>query len=62
MAHMDRMIILHVWRERERWILKRAREQISNKAPREPIDAMHQWGKNDFRSFFTLVRSRGVDV
>ena len=62
MAHMDRMIILHVWGKRERRILKRTREQISNKTPGEPIDAMRQWGKNDFWSFFTLVRGRGVDV
>ena len=39
MGHMDRMIILHLWGMRERRILKRAREKIPNKAPREPIDA-----------------------
>ena len=44
MAHMDRMIILYLWGMREGRILKRAREKISNKAPREPIDAMRQWG------------------
>ena len=36
MARMDRMIILYLWGMREGRILKRAREQISNKAPREP--------------------------
>ena len=46
MAHMDRMIILHLWGMRERRILKRAREKISNKAPREPIDAMRLWGND----------------
>ena len=45
MAHMDRMIILHLWGMRERRILKSAREYIASKAPREPIDAMRQWGK-----------------
>ena len=44
MAHMDRMIILHLWGMRERRILKRTLEYIANKAPREPIDAMRQWG------------------
>ena len=40
MAHMNRMVILYLWGMRERRFLKRARERISNKAPREPIDAM----------------------
>ena len=45
MAHMNRVVILHLWVMRERRILKRAREKKSNKAPREPIDAMRQQGK-----------------
>ena len=41
------MIILHLWGMRARRILKRAREEISNEAPWEPIvtlSAMRQWG------------------
>ena len=44
MAHMDRMIIVHVWGMREEQNSKRARKKISNKAPREPMDAMCQNG------------------
>jgi hypothetical protein len=48
---------------REKRTLKRAREKISNKAPREPIDtnaSMANGVKNDFQSFITLARGRGV--
>ena len=53
---MDRMLsILHLRGMREKRNSKRAREEISNKAPQEPVDAMRLWGKNDFRkSFFRL--------
>ena len=44
MAHMDRMVMVHVWGMREEQNSKRAREKISNKAPREPMDAMCQMG------------------
>ena len=40
MAHMDRMVMVHVWGMREEQNSKRAREKISNKAPREPMDAL----------------------
>ena len=60
MAHMDRMIIVNLWGMRERRILKRVREKISNKAPQEPIDAISYMRLNGvtkyFRSFFTLAR------
>ena len=41
MAHLDRMVMVHVWGMREEQNSKRAQKQISNKAPREPMDAMH---------------------
>ena len=44
MAHMDRMVMVHVWGMREEQNSKRAREKISNKAPQEPMDAMRQMG------------------
>ena len=44
MAHMDRMVMVHVWGMREEQNSKRARKKISNKAPREPMDAMCQMG------------------
>ena len=42
MAHMDRMVMLHVWGMREEPNSKRVREKISNKAPREPMDAVNR--------------------
>ena len=39
MAHMDRMVMIHVWGMREEQNSKRVRKIISNKA-REPMDAM----------------------
>ena len=62
MAHMNRMVMVHDWRMREEPNSKRAREKISNKAPREPMDAMCQMSLNGFRSFSILVRGREVDV
>jgi hypothetical protein len=44
MAHMDRMVMVHVWVMREEQNSQRAREEISNKVPREPMDAMCQMG------------------
>ena len=39
MAHMDRMVIYHLWGMREERILNRARENYLEYAPQEPIDA-----------------------
>jgi hypothetical protein len=43
MAHVDRMVMVHVWGMCEEQNSKRAQKN-SNKAPREPMDAMCQMG------------------
>ena len=45
MAYMNRMVVLHMWAMRERRIFEARAQKKSNKAPREPIDAMRQRGK-----------------
>ena len=60
---MDRMIIVHVWEMREEQNSKRAQKKISNKAPREPMDAMCQMGLKWLSELLhMLARGRGVDV
>ena len=66
MENMDLMLILHphVYGMRERNFEVRARK-ISNKAPGSRLSNridVNNGVKNDFRSFFTLLRGRGVNV
>ena len=58
MAHMDRMVIQHLWRMREEQNLNRARENYLEYAHREPIDAMRQKGVK----VTSMLGGRGVDV
>ena len=51
-SHMDRMLIVHVWGMREEQSSKRAREKISNKAPREPMDAPGRYVSNGLKMAF----------
>ena len=51
MAHMDRMIIVHVWGMREEQNSKRAQKEISNKAPRD-AGADGRYVSNGFKMAF----------
>ena len=59
MAHMNRVVLLHLCGMREERNLNRARENYLEYAPQEPIDAMHQKG---VKVTSVLVSGRGVDV